>query len=154
MSYYNPSKSYRRELVKKLFDEDFDDSYISHLTAYSESWIRSLRLQYNSADGDILTLKKPGGSVSRLSAADFDKLRLILDKGSLQYGLEGDYWDRKRVKYVIEQEFNVFYDVEHISDILAKINYTRQKPVKKDFRQSAEKVETWVEETLPAIKKR
>jgi putative transposase len=81
-------------------------------------------------------------------------LRHILDKGAELYGLEGSFWDRKRVKYVIEQEFGVVYDIEHISDILAKINYTLQRPVKKDYRQSAEKVKQWTEQTLPEIKKR
>lgn len=62
-------------------------------------------------------LQKPGGTVCRLTPSNFEELRAILDKGAVAYGLEGEFWDRKRVKYVIKQAFNIDYDVEHISAI-------------------------------------
>lgn len=37
---------------------------------------------------------------------------------------------------------------------MSKINYTLQKPEKKDFRQKAEAAQKWVEETLPEIKEK
>ncbi len=153
MLYINLSKSFRRELVKKLFDLGKSDEEIVYLSAYSESWVRQLRVKYKEVEESIITLHKPGGSACRLSPANLETLREILKKGAEAYDLEGAYWDRKRVKYVIEKEFSVFYSVGHISDILSKIKFTLQRPVKKDFRQSAEKVETWIEITLPEIKK-
>jgi len=99
-------------------------------------------------------LHKPGGSVCRLSASAFEQLRQILEKGAEEYGLEGAYWDRKRIKYVIEKEFSVVYNIKHIPDIVKKVNFTLQKPVKRDFRQDAQKVRVWAESTLPAIKKK
>jgi transposase len=153
MIYVNSSKEYRRQLVKKLFEQGKSDEEIAYLSDYSESWIQQLRVKYEKNKDSITILHKPGGSVCRLSASNFAQLRQVLEKGAEAYGLEGEYWDRKRIKYVIEQEFSVFYDIEHISDIVAKINFTLQKPVKKDFRQSEEKVKVWTETTLPDIKK-
>lgn len=154
MIYVNLSKEYRRNLVFKLIEQGKSDSEIAYLSEYSESWVRQLRTKHEKAEESILVLRKPGGSVCRLSPSDFEKLRQILSKGAEVYGLEGASWDRKRIKYVIEQEFSVVYDIEHISEIAAKINFTLQKPVKKDFRQSAEKVKIWTETTLPDIKKK
>jgi transposase len=154
MAYLNSFKLYRRRLLQKLFDAGESDTEIAHLTEYSESWIRTLRTKYEKEGINLLELHKPGGSVCRLNAAQLSRLRLILDEGAESYGLEGAFWDRKRVKYVIEQEFSIHYDIEHISDILAKLNYTLQKPVKKDFRQSADKVQVWIDKTLPEIKKK
>ena len=153
MNYINSSKSYRRNLVVKLIEQGKSDSEIAYLSEYSESWIRQLRTKYEKGEESITILHKPGGSVCRLSASNLEQLQQILEKGAEAYGLEGAFWDRKRIKYVIEQEFSVIYDIEHISDIAAKINFTLQKPVKKDLRQSAEKVKTWTETTLPEIKK-
>jgi transposase len=153
MIYVNLNKEYRRQLVKKLFEQGKNDKEIAYLSDYSESWVRQLRLKHEKSEVSITTLHKPGGSVCRLSTSNFDQLRQILEKGAEAYGLEGAFWDRKRIKYVIEQEFSVFYDIEHISDIVTKINFTLQKPVKKDFRQSDEKVKIWIETTLPDIKK-
>lgn len=151
--YINDIKDYRRNLVKKLFEQEKTYTEIAYLTDYSESWIRQLHKVYKEDTRLLTELSKPGGSKCRLSAEDLKKLRAVLDKGSQSYGLEGSFWDRKRVKYVIEQEFKVTYNVEHISEILSKINYTLQKPEKKDFRQKAEAAQKWVEETLPEIKK-
>ncbi len=153
MNYINSSKAYRRNLVVKLIEQGKSDSEIAYLSEYSESWIRQLRTKHEKGEESITILHKPGGSVCRLSASNLEQLQQILEKGAEAYGLEGAFWDRKRIKYVIEQEFSVIYDIEHISDIAAKINFTLQKPVKKDFRQSAEKVKTWTETTLPEIKK-
>lgn len=154
MDYINEMKNYRRNLVKKLFDDEMNDATIAHLTEYSESWIRTLRLKYQKHKEDICVLKQPGGSKCRLDDASLAKLRTILDKGAEAYGLEGAFWDRKRVQYVIAQEFKVTYYIAHLSEILSKMNYTLQKPAKKDFRQDVEKVATWTAATLPEIKKK
>jgi len=153
MSYINLAKSYRRRLAQKLFDQNKSNAEIAHLTEYSESYIRTLRSKHTKNGEDITILHKPGGSVCRLSSENLEHLRQILTNGAESYGLEGAYWDRKRIKYVIEKEFSVIYDIEHISDIATKLNFTLQKPVKKDFRQNAEKVQIWTETTLPDIKK-
>ncbi len=153
MSYINLQKENRRNLVRKLFEQGKTDTEVAYYTEYSESWVFKLRKQYEKDAMSLTILHKPGGSVCRLSTSNFDQLRQILEKGAEAYGLEGAFWDRKRIKYVIEQEFSVFYDVEHISEIVVKINFTLQKPIKKDFRQSDEKVKIWTETTLPHIKK-
>jgi transposase len=154
MIYINEIKTYRRSLVKKLFEQEKSYAEISHLTDYSESWLRKLHAKYKKDKSTIMLLHKPGGSTCRLSAKNMVRLREALDLGSVAYDLEGAFWDRKRVKYVIKQEFDIDYDVEHISEILSKINYTLQKPVKKDFRQKEEAAQKWTVETLPLIKKK
>ena len=154
MSYVNLTKSYRRHLVAKLFEQGKSDAEIAYLSEYSERWIYQLRAKHERREESITLLHKPGGSVCRLSPENMVKLRQILERGAEVYGLEGAFWDRKRIKYVIEQEFSIVYDIEHISNITAKLNFTLQKPVKKDFRQNEEKVKIWTEETLPNIKKK
>jgi transposase len=154
MSYFNDLKSYKRNLLIQLIEKGSDNSLIAELTEFSESWVRQLRRVYEKNGASGLNLEKPGGSKCRLSDANLEHLRTVLGKGAPEYGLEGEFWDRKRVKYVIEQEFGIIYDEEHISCILAKINYTLQKPRKKDFRQNDEKVVEWQQTTLPEIKKK
>jgi transposase len=154
MDHVHPLKEYKRNLVIRLFEKGESDETIAELTELSVSWIGQLRTIYNKQGSEALRLQKPGGSFCRLTPSNFESLRAILDEGAQAYGLEGEFWDRKRVKYVIKQAFNIDYDVEHISAILAKINYTLQKPRKKDFRQDDAKVALWTTEILPDIKKK
>jgi transposase len=154
MKHIHPAKEFKRNLAIRLFKQGESTEKIADLTGYSISWVKQLYRTYQRLGSDGLVLQKPGGSVCRLTDDNFITLRSILDKGSIAYGLEGDFWDRKRVKYVIKETFNIEYDVKHISDILAKMGYTLQKPRKKDFRQDDAQVAKWTEDTLPEIKKK
>ena len=100
-----------------------------------------------------LTAKSPGCPM-QISAAEMSALPTFLQKGSESYGFTGDYWTHRRVGYVINKEFNVQYEDKQVGRILEKINWTRQKPQKKDAQQSAAKVEKWQKEDLPALKKK
>lgn len=93
------------------------------------------------------------GSKSRLSPFQVKELPDFLSKGSAFYGFEGSYWTHARVGYVINQEFKVQYEDKQVGRILKQINWTRQKPQKKDAKQSLAKVEKWLKEELPALKK-
>lgn len=154
MQHIHPLKEFKRNLIIRLFEKGESNEQIAELSELSVGWINHLHRIFQEKGSSSLVLQKPGGSVCRLTPSNFEELRLILDKGAVAYGLEGAFWDRKRVKYVIQQAFNIDYDVEHISAILAKLNYTLQKPRKKDFRQDDAKVELWTTKTLPEIKKK
>jgi transposase len=100
------------------------------------------------------TSQKGLGAKSRLSVEQLAKLPEFLSKGSEYYAFSGNYWTHKRVKYVIEKEFGVIYEVKQVGRILSKIAWTLQKPQKKDIQQDLAKVEKWQNEDLAAIKKK
>jgi transposase len=98
------------------------------------------------------------GAKSRLSTEQLANLPDFLSKGSEYYEFTGDYWSGtppayKRVKYVIEKEFGVIYEIKQVGRILEKIKWTLQKPQKKDAQQDLTKVDKWKTEDLPALKK-
>jgi transposase len=94
------------------------------------------------------------GPKPRLSAEQLVKLPEFLSKGSEFYEFTGNFWTHKRVKYVIEKEFSIIYEIKQVGRILEKIKWTQQKPQKKDIQQDLLKVEKWKTEDLPALKKK
>jgi transposase len=155
MNHVQLAKQYKRDFLFRLFESgESDNTKIAHLVDLSESWVRTLRRVYESEGAAGFILQKPGGSVAQLDAPKLAKLREILEKGAVIYGLEGAYWDSKRVRFIIENEFKIIYSLPHVLRILAKLNYTLQVPQKKDYRQSEEKMAEWVNKTLPEIKKK
>ena len=60
----------------------------------------------------------------------------------------------ERVRHVIETEYQVVYQVKQVGRILALINWTRQKPQKKEAKQDLQKVAQWQTEDLPKLKKK
>jgi transposase len=97
--------------------------------------------------------EKSKGPERRLSESELAKLPEFLNKGAEHYDFTGAYWTHARVGHVIKQEFKVVYEDRQVGRILELINWTRQKPQKKDAKQSLAKVEKWKKEELPLLKK-
>lgn len=103
---------------------------------------------------NLPTNRKPPGYKRRLSAEQLAQLPKLLEQGSQAYGFTGEYWTHQRVKQIIEAEFKVEYEKKQVGRILELINWTRQKPQKKDAKQDLEKVEGWRKEGLLGVKKK
>ena len=63
-------------------------------------------------------------------------------------------WTRARVGQVIRREFGVGYSDSHVGRLLAKIGWTRQKPIERADQRDAAAVTTWCEETFPELEKK
>lgn len=103
---------------------------------------------------NLPTNLKPPGYQRRLTPKQLAQLPELLEKGAGRYGFAGEYWTHQRVKQVIEQEFKVEYEKKQVGRILGLINWTRQKPSRKDAKQDLEKVAHWRQEGLLKVKKR
>jgi transposase len=103
---------------------------------------------------NLPTAVKLPGYQRRLSNEQLAQLPKFLEQGAEFYEFTGAYWTHNRVKYVISKEFNVDYEVKQVGRILDLIGWTWQKPQKKEAKQDLKKVEKWVNEDLPALKKK
>lgn len=79
---------------------------------------------------------------------------MIIDKMPEQLKLDYGLWTRKAVKELVEREFGVVLAINTMGDYLRSWGFTPQKPKKKAYEQSPEKVKKWLEEEYPLIQKR
>lgn len=101
-----------------------------------------------------LSHRKPPGSPSRLTAAQQAQVPALLRRGAQAWGFDSDLWTRARIATVLQREFGVRYHVAHLSRLLARWGWTRQKPARQARQRDAEQVRAWREETFPAAEKR
>lgn len=141
----------RNNIIANLFETGMSQSEIGKIVNLGQRMISTIFTKLSQ--NEPLTTKSSGGK-SRLSEIELSKLPSFLKQGSEFYGFSGSYWTHARVGYVINQEFKVQYEDKQVGRILALINWTRQKPQKKDAQQSAAKVEKWQKEDLPTLKKK
>jgi len=101
-------------------------------------------------------VSNPGrrGPRPRLSEEELQKLGECLSRGAEAYDFRGEVWTRARVGTVIEEEFGVKYSERHVGRLLAKIGWTRQKPVKRADQRDEASVAQWRAETFPSLKKK
>mgnify|MGYP005863020119 CR=1 FL=1 len=101
-----------------------------------------------------LTPLKAAGNQPLLDRCHYAALSAILQQGALAYGFAGDFWTYERVGAVIEKEFGVSYKKRSVGNLLQRLNFSLQKPIKKHYAQNAEQVEEWRTTRLRAIKKK
>ena len=80
--------------------------------------------------------------------------QLIKDKLPDQLKLPFGLWTREAVQQLIAIKYGVELSRWQVGRYLKKWGYTPQKPIKKAFEQKPEKVQKWLEQEYPSIKRR
>ncbi len=70
-----------------------------------------------------------------------------------QLKLDFALWTTKAVKKLILREFNICIGSRAIGNYLKNWVFPPQKPKKRAYEQSAKKVQKWLDEEYPSIKK-
>jgi transposase len=141
----------RNTILVNLTNIGLSQKVIGEVLDLSQQMVSKILRRH--AQGLPATTKAPGAQ-RRVCPEQLAKLPEFLAQGAEFYGFTGDYWTHERVRQVIAEEYQVVYGVKQAGRILALINWTWQKPQKKDAKQDPQKVEKWRAEELPALKKK
>ena len=137
------------EIVPQLRKEGWSQTKIAQFLSISQARVSQVLSK------PLRSLPAWGGHLkSKLTSEQRMELIACLQKGAPAYGFEGDIWTSLRVKVLIEQEFGIVYHANYMPDLLRSLGFTRQKPQLQDVRQDPQKVEQYLEKTLPALKKK
>lgn len=80
--------------------------------------------------------------------------RWILGKDPRQYGFEFGLWSRRIVQSLIKERMHVDLGLTAVGRLLASLDITPQKPLRRAHGRDPKAVEYWLEERYPALKKR
>ena len=80
--------------------------------------------------------------------------RWILGKDPRQYGFDFGLWSRRIVRELIAAKFGVQLGLTAVGRLLAGLQITPQKPLRRAYERDPAAVEQWVKETYPGLKKR
>ena len=112
-------------------------------------------LQWYEAMGvEGLRTGKPPGAPPKLDAAQREELGAVVDAGPLAAGYQSGVWTGPMIGALIEQRFGVQYHKHNVPRLLHELGFSIQRPRKRLARADAEKQETWLRKTFPAIKKK
>jgi transposase len=100
-----------------------------------------------------LRRRKAAGSSSKLTTAQKQRLKRLLDRGAMACGFATNRWTLSRVADLIEREFDVTYHPNYLSRLLASLGFSPQKPVPQAVEQDEALVRAWLQQDWPRIKK-
>ncbi len=133
-------------LKDKKHDEISDLLDLGHKSVYR--WLG----QYDREEVEDLFEGDRTGKPPLLTEAQLARLKGILDTGPVAYGLTTGNWTCPTVQHIIEEEFGIHYNHDHVRQILHQMEFSVQRPAKKLALAQAELQQKWVRETFLAFK--
>lgn len=80
--------------------------------------------------------------------------RWIIGKDPRQHGFDFGLWTRRIVQTLIQEKMGVELCLTSVGKLLASLNLTPQKPLRRAYERDPVAVELWQKETYPQLKKR
>ena len=80
--------------------------------------------------------------------------RWILGKDPRQYGFDFGLWSRRIVQALIQEKFGLELGLTAVGRLLARLEITPQKPLRRAYERDPVAVALWQSETYPQLKKR
>lgn len=111
-------------------------------------------LQAEEKHGEsALDSRKAPGRPCKLTGKQKQKVRKwITGKDPRQYGFDFGLWTRQILAALIEERFGVKLGLTAVGRLLAELNVTPQKPLRRAYERDPEAVKRWKQEEYPEIK--
>lgn len=121
---------------------------------FSRARIYEWIARYQEGGIEALRFKGIPGKTPKLSGADLKRLaRIITEKNPRQLKFEFALWTRAMVRKLILDEFGVILSESQVGRLLRKMGMSPQKPLHRAWQRDPERVQRWLDEEFPAIKK-
>jgi transposase len=80
--------------------------------------------------------------------------RWILGKDPRQYGFDFGLWSRRIVQQLIRERMGIEFCLTSVGKLLASLDITPQKPLRRAYERDPKAVQLWLDETYPKLRKR
>ncbi|MVN88243.1 IS630 family transposase [Deinococcus sp. HMF7620] len=156
---WQPTRWTREQLEeRRLFTEPYlraralSSTQIAELCGVSSSAVRRWR-QHLRTQGSLEATIAPGRT-PRLTDAQVAQIMTSLSAGPGPAHAPNARWTCPKVRELIGLTYDVWYDVDHLSRLSRQWGFTSQKPMGRARAQDQEALVTWVETTVPELKKK
>ena len=114
-------------------------------------WLR----KYQDKGMDALVEKIAQGPEPKLTEKQRQQVkRWILGKDPRQYGFDFGLWSRRIVQALIQEKLGIELGLTAVGRLLASLEITPQKPLRRAYERDPAAVDLWVRETYPKLKQR
>lgn len=114
-------------------------------------WLR----KFEDGGWEALAEKIAQGPEPKLTEKERQQVnRWILGKDPRQYGFHFGLWTRRIVQTMIRDKLGIELGLTAVGRLLASLEITPQKPLRRAYERDPAAVDQWVKETYPQLKKR
>lgn len=114
-------------------------------------WLR----EYDHNGMAALKSRKAAGPEPKLNDKQKQQVRTwVVGKDPRQYGFDFGLWTRAIVADLVAKKFGIRLGLTAIGRLLASLEITPQKPLRRAYERDPEAVRQWVKQTFPKLRKR
>ena len=141
--------------VRRVIEEKADPSEVMRSFGLCRTTIYPWLRKFNDEGWDALVEKIAQGPEPKLNEKQRQRVkRWILGKDPRQYGFEFGLWTRRIVQTLIEEKMGIELGLTAVGRLLASLEITPQKPLRRAYERDPKAVDLWLQETYPKLRKR
>ena len=146
-------REWRRQRALELHEAGWTQALIAQALGVTEAavsqWLKTAR----EGGREALKPKSRKGQGAWLSVEQLKKLPAVLDRGPESFGFSGELWTCPRIAKIIEREFGVRYDPDHVRRLMHRLHWTCQTPLLRASQRDEVRVVDWLTRVWPAMLK-
>jgi transposase len=145
----------RRLAVKRVVEDGESPSVVMASFGMCRTSIYPWLRAYEEEGFTALVKKIAAGPEPKLNEKQRQQVkRWILGKDPRQYGFDFGLWTRRVVQVLIQENMGIELGLTAVGRLLASLDITPQKPLRRAYERDPVAVDLWVRETYPKLKKR
>ena len=141
--------------VRRVVEDGEAPSDVMKSLGFSRTAIYPWLRRFEEDGLDALVERIAQGPEPKLSEKQRQQVRRwILGKDPRQYGLDYGLWSRRIVQTLIKQKMAIDLGLTAVGRLLASLDITPQKPLRRAYERDPQKVAEWLKERYPKRKRR
>jgi len=141
--------------VRRVVEDGEAPSVVMESLGFSRTAIYPWLRKFEQEGWDALVERIAAGPEPKLTEKQRQQVkRWILGKDPRQYGFDFGLWSRRIVQALIKERMRVELGLTAVGRLLASLDITPQKPLRRAYERDPQAVEFWIQKTYPALRRR
>jgi transposase len=141
--------------VKRVVEDGEAPSGVMQSLGFSRTAIYPWLRKFEEEGWDSLMERIAKGPEPKLTEKQRQQVkRWIIGKDPRQHGLDYGLWSRGIVQTLLKERMSIELGLTSVGRLLASLDITPQKPLRRVYERDRERVKDWLEERYPMLKKR
>lgn len=151
---HETSETIRRLAVRRVKEGERPSRVIESYGLCRTTIYKWLRAARRGGEAALKAHKHPGRTPTLTVRQKLQVRGWINGKDPRQYGFDFGLWTRQIVAALIEQKFGVRIGVTAVGRLLAELDITPQKPLRRAYERDPAAIKRWTTEVFPGLRAR
>jgi len=152
---HNTLEHLRTTAVRRVIDDGEAPSAVMESMGLCRTSIYRWLRRYQEAGLEALVEKIAQGPEPKLSQQQRQQVkRWIVGRDPRQYGFDYGLWTRRIVQSLNEKNFGLPLRLTAVGRLLAGLEITPQKPLRRAYERDPEQIQKWLEDDYPKLRRR